>query len=81
MPVGTAGELVSPPKSRVQVNEEAELGRELYRRTHSDYRPGEQKTREYAHPSYNQLDKFGNPTPHDNAGMIILIFFFTGALL
>lgn len=65
---GTAGELVSPDKPRTQVDIESETGRELYRKTHFDYLVGEQCNRNYTTPSYNRTDKFGIPTPHDNAG-------------
>ena len=71
--VGTAGELVSPPKSRVQVNVEAEVGRDLYRQTHADFLPGEQKTRLYSTPNFNRMNKFGVPTPHDNTGSACLV--------
>ena len=65
---GFAGELVNPDKSRVDVEREGEEGRDLYRRTHADYRVGEQHCRNYKQPNYSKNDMFGIPTPHDNAG-------------
>lgn len=65
---GFAGELVNPDKSRVDVEREGEEGRDLYRRTHADYKVGEQHCRSYKEPNYNINDMFGIPTPHDNAG-------------
>ena len=65
---GYAGELVNPDKSRVAVAMESEEGRDLYRQTHADFLVGEQHTRNYKQPNYNKEDRFGIPTPHDNAG-------------
>ena len=47
---------------------EGEVGRELYRKTHADFLPGEQKTRAYTTPNFNRMNKFGVPTAHDNTG-------------
>lgn len=52
---GSAGELVTPNKSRPQVNEESEGGRELYRATHADFLPGEQKHRNYTLGSFDKV--------------------------
>lgn len=65
---GFAGELVNPDKNRVLVAQEAELGRDLYRRSHRDFKVGEQLHRDYKYPSYNKENMFGYPTPHDNTG-------------
>lgn len=65
---GTAGELVNPDKTREEVNEEAESGRELYRQTHHNFLVGEAVDRNYTHPSYEKKKCYGIPTPHDNTG-------------
>ena len=71
LPDGYAGDLINPNKSRVQVEQEGEEGRDLYRKTHFDYLLGEQKNHNYASPSYQRTSKFGIPTPHDNAGGLV----------
>ena len=48
--------------------EEGERGRDLYRVTHFNFREGEQKSRRYESPNFNQASKFGLPTPHENDG-------------
>lgn len=65
---GSAGELVSPNKTRAQVSKESESGLHLYKITHADFLPGEQKDRNYIHGSFRKDLKYGIPTPHDNAG-------------
>ncbi|ELU02812.1 hypothetical protein CAPTEDRAFT_212959 [Capitella teleta] len=65
---GFAGELVNPDKSRVVVAQESEIGRDLYRESHKDYKVGEQTVRNYKSASYNKENTFGGPTPHDNTG-------------
>ena len=59
---------MNPDKTRVVVAEESEIGRDLYRESHKDYKVGEQKTWNYKYPSYNKENIFGGPTPHDNTG-------------
>ena len=59
---------MNPDKSRVVVEKESEEGRDLYRKTHADLRVGEQHVRNYKPPNSKKMDKFGIPTPHDNAG-------------
>ena len=49
---GSAGELINPNKSPGQVFAEEEEGRDLYRKTHFDYRVGEQCDRNYFHPRF-----------------------------
>ena len=48
--------------------DEGEMGRELYRKTHFDFKEGEQSNRGYVNPNYDQDSKFGIPTPHENDG-------------
>lgn len=68
---GSAGELISPNKGRKEVNEAYETGRDLYRRTHFNYRVGEQCNRGYVSGNYNQNSRYGIPTPHENDGRLV----------
>ncbi|XP_013406172.1 EF-hand domain-containing family member B-like [Lingula anatina] len=63
-----AGILINPNKSPLQVEEESEVGRDLYRKSHRDYLVGESKDRKYAPPNYGKMKLYGVPTPHDNTG-------------
>ena len=53
---GSAGELVTPDKTRPQVEAEYDDGRDLYRRSHFGYLPGEQKTRNYVGSNFSKVD-------------------------
>ena len=53
---GSAGELVTPDKTRPQVEAEYDDGRDLYRRSHFGYLPGEQKHRQYIGPHYSPVN-------------------------
>lgn len=48
--------------------QESEVGRNLYRKSHFDYKVGEQCNRYYTYDSYNKSRMYGIPTPHDNHG-------------
>lgn len=63
----TAGELVNPPKSYVDVMEESRVGHDMYKQTHNDYDPGEQTDRHYVTPYQKDL-VWGTPTPCDPQG-------------
>ena len=45
------------------------MGRDLYKRSHKDYEPGEQYNRKYATLHFDPNSNFGIPTPHDNNGL------------
>ena len=64
----TAGELVSPAKSALQVEEEAQDGKELYIRSHGKYDVGEMVDRKYDWSTFTRGSLYGVPTPHDNSG-------------
>jgi hypothetical protein len=59
-------ESVSPNKSRAQVELESSDKHEMYKFTHCDYEPGEQKTRSFSGFDRNQT--FGCKTRSDNDG-------------
>ncbi|XP_007505212.1 EF-hand domain-containing family member B isoform X2 [Monodelphis domestica] len=64
----TAREIVNPPKSFEQVQEEAARGHDLYVVSHNDYQVGEVKNRNYNPASFHKLKTFGVETPHTNNG-------------
>ena len=55
----SAGQLIHPQRSPGEVDAMAAEGHDLYRLTSGDYWPGEQRTRYYAHPSYDPCRRFG----------------------
>lgn len=65
---GTAGELVTPNKSHGQVEQEASVGKDLYKLTHHDFEVGESYDRNYDWTTYKKDSTFGINTPHDNDG-------------
>ena len=71
-----AGGLVNPNKTYETVEKEGAVGHELYRKSHLDFDVGEQLVRSYTSPNFQNTNKFGIPTPHDNTGMAPFIFFF-----
>eukprot|EP00794_Sanderia_malayensis_P017678 gene17678-19442_t len=64
----TAGELVSPPKSYKQVDQEGKVGLDLYKKSHSAYETGEMYDRGYNWSRVPKTSMFGVETPHDNRG-------------
>ncbi|XP_032906893.1 EF-hand domain-containing family member B isoform X2 [Amblyraja radiata] len=64
----TAGELINPPKTRQQINEESLKGHSLYRTTHNDYNTGEQVDRKYDWSRINKDNAFGIETPYFSDG-------------
>lgn len=63
----SAGELVSPQKSYVDVIEDSNIGHDMYKRTHNDYNPGEQIERNYIEPFRRDL-VWGKTTHNDPQG-------------
>ncbi|MGH0147229.1 UNVERIFIED_CONTAM: hypothetical protein FKN15_028803 [Acipenser sinensis] len=63
-----AGHIINPPKSREQVEKEAQDGRRLYIRTHNHFDVGEQINRKYNWAKYTKDSKFGIATPNYNDG-------------
>lgn len=63
-----AGHIINPPKSREQVEKEAQDGRRLYIRTHNHFDVGEQINRKYNWSKYTKDSKFGIATPNYNDG-------------
>ena len=61
--------LVSPPKSTKEVEEEAEIGSELYKTSHNSYEVGEMVDRNYDWSKFTKGSLYGVPTPHDNSGV------------
>eukprot|EP01136_Pigoraptor_vietnamica_P035004 Opistho-1_new@99639 len=61
-----AFEVIFPPKTCTNPEAE-ETARRLYRRSHGDYEPGEQRDRNYS--PFPKDGPFGVPTPHSNAGL------------
>ncbi|XP_078284009.1 EF-hand domain-containing family member B [Rhinoraja longicauda] len=64
----TVGELVNPPKTRLQINEESQSGHSLYRVTHNDYNVGEKVDRKYDWSRISKDSAFGLETPCFNDG-------------
>ncbi|CAD5122724.1 DgyrCDS11135 [Dimorphilus gyrociliatus] len=65
-----AKESLNPSKNYDEVEKEYDDKRDLYRFSHKSYNAGEQKHRSYIAPPYNRCQKYGKPTPHDNAGKL-----------
>lgn len=61
-------EIINPPKTFREVNEEARVGHELYIITHNDYSAGEMRDRKYDWSRCKKDTRFGVPTPHFNDG-------------
>ncbi|XP_053083801.1 EF-hand domain-containing family member B isoform X1 [Pangasianodon hypophthalmus] len=59
-----AGEIINPPKTAEQVEQEAQEGHEQYIRSHSSYFVGEHVNRKYDLRSYRKDSRFGVATPH-----------------
>ncbi|XP_072910542.1 EF-hand domain-containing family member B isoform X3 [Hemitrygon akajei] len=66
----TARELVNPPKTRQQVNEESQRGHPLYIVTHNDYNVGEQVDRKYNWSRISKESAFGIETPYFSDGRL-----------
>ncbi|XP_072108113.1 EF-hand domain-containing family member B isoform X1 [Mobula birostris] len=66
----TASELVNPPKTRQQVNEESQRGHPLYIVTHNDYNVGEQVDRKYNWSRISKESAFGIETPYFSDGRL-----------
>lgn len=62
------GEVINPPKTAHQVEEEADEGHQLYIRSHGSYFVGERVDRKYNWSRYGRESRFGVPTPHRNDG-------------
>ncbi|KAG8337662.1 hypothetical protein J6590_017757 [Homalodisca vitripennis] len=63
----TAAELVSPPKSYLDIMEQSRVGHKMYTKTHDDYEPGEQIQRNYVEP-FKQTLVWGKNTSCDPQG-------------
>ncbi|KAM9387484.1 EF-hand domain-containing family member B [Phaethornis superciliosus] len=63
-----AGELINPPKSFEEVDEEAREGHDLYVVSHNDYDAGEAINRKYDSPALSESFIYGLETPHFNDG-------------
>ncbi|XP_075245572.1 EF-hand domain-containing family member B-like isoform X2 [Convolutriloba macropyga] len=63
-----AGEVINPPKSSKQVEEEGKVGKELYVKSHASWDPGEQMSRNYDWSKWDPTNRFGEPTPSDERG-------------
>lgn len=59
-------ESVNPDKSRAQVELESSDKHEMYKFTHSDYEPGEQKVRSFS--GFDRNQRFGHKTQSYNDG-------------
>jgi len=66
---GSASELVSPAKSRKQVEHENSLGLDLYKKSHNKHAVGETYDRKYDWSRVPSTSCFGVETPHDNRGL------------
>ncbi|NWX98813.1 EFHB protein, partial [Nothoprocta ornata] len=64
----SGGELINPPKTYEEVDEQARQGHDLYIMSHNDYYVGEVINRKYDSPSFNRFDVFGKETPHFEDG-------------
>eukprot|EP01137_Pigoraptor_chileana_P036940 Opistho-2@33304 len=62
-----AFEVIFPQKNAADPEAE-ETARRLYRRSHGDFDPGEQRDRNYS--AFPREGRFGVPTPHSNAGLM-----------
>ncbi|CAL1612315.1 unnamed protein product [Knipowitschia caucasica] len=63
-----AQELLNPPKSRIDVEAEAQDKHELYVKSHNHYFVGERINRKYDMPHFRADTVFGLPTPHHDDG-------------
>ncbi|XP_053468084.1 EF-hand domain-containing family member B [Ictalurus furcatus] len=63
-----AGEIINPPKTAVQVEQEAQDRHEQYIHSHNSYFVGERLNRKYDLSSYRKDSRFGVATPHRNDG-------------
>jgi hypothetical protein len=66
---GSASEMVSPNKSRDQVEQETQQGKHLYIKSHGSYEVGERVDRDYDWSWFTRDSVYGVPTPHDNDGI------------
>ncbi|KFP25482.1 EF-hand domain-containing family member B, partial [Colius striatus] len=64
----SAGELINPPKTFVEVDKEAREGHDLYIVSHSDYYVGEAINRKYDAPNFSKSFVYGIKTPHFKDG-------------
>lgn len=64
----SAGELVSPAKSALQVEQEELQGKEVYLLSHGKCNVGEMADRKYDWSKFTKDSLYGVPTPHDNTG-------------
>ncbi|XP_076006509.1 EF-hand domain-containing family member B [Genypterus blacodes] len=63
-----ARELINPPRTAEELEEEAQQRHQDYVRSHSSYFVGERINRKYEWSSYCKDNKFGVATPHFNDG-------------
>ncbi|XP_056618459.1 EF-hand domain-containing family member B isoform X3 [Triplophysa dalaica] len=63
-----AGEIINPPKTAHQVQNEAEDKHQLYLRSHGSYLVGERVDRKYNRDHFDAESHFGVQTPHRNDG-------------
>ncbi|KAM9436225.1 EF-hand domain-containing family member B [Clarias gariepinus] len=63
-----AGDIINPPKTAEQVEQEAQRRHEQYIRSHSSYFVGERVNRKYDSRSYRKDSTFGVATPHRSDG-------------
>lgn len=63
------GEIVNPPKSLKQVEQESKVGKDLYVKSHASWDPGEQMNRQYDWSRWDNADRFGEPTPSNERGL------------
>ncbi|XP_033837291.1 EF-hand domain-containing family member B [Periophthalmus magnuspinnatus] len=61
-------ELLNPPKTRAEVEREAQEAHELYMHSHNHYFVGERINRKYDLPHFSADSVFGLPTPHHDDG-------------
>lgn len=61
--------LVNPPKGVYEVLTESQVGHELYKKTHNDYKAGEKVERNYLVPPYEPNKRFGAHTKYDPRGI------------
>ncbi|XP_063306764.1 EF-hand domain-containing family member B [Pelobates fuscus] len=64
----SAGEVLNPPKSYQELDEESKKGHELYVVTHNDYNVGEIRNRKYGSTHFQTDKTFGMKTPHFTDG-------------
>nr|CAB3241289.1 EF-hand domain-containing family member B-like [Phallusia mammillata] len=65
---GTAGEVVNPDKSHIEVDKESSIGHDMYVLSHNDYNVEEMYDRKYDWSCFKKDSVYGVPTPHDNSG-------------